>query len=149
MGVAAAVALTADGMRQLHADLRALRERRAALTAVLAATAPDDAGGVQPELGLLERRTAELEAVLARATPLDRGKQTPGVVGIGSRVTVRWEADGEETYTIVEPVEIAPSAGRISHESPVGQALMGRRAGGRVAVPVAGGTAWLEIVVVE
>ncbi len=145
----ATVLLTADGLRQLHHDLIAYRERRASLSEALANSPEDTGGGVQSELGLAERRVAELQSLLARAQPLDAADRIPGVVGLGSRVTVRWEGDGDEIYTIVEPAEIVPSAGRISHESPVGQALFGRRAGDRVAVETLGGPAWLTIVAVD
>jgi transcription elongation GreA/GreB family factor len=83
--------------------------------------------------------------VLARAQPIDDVARIPGVVGLGSRVTVRWEEDGEETYTIVEPDEVDSSAGRISYESPVGQALIDCRVGDRVAVETLVGPAWLEV----
>lgn len=143
------VALTADGLRRVRDDLLALRERRARLIAELAATPADDAGGLQTELGLADRRVAELQALLARAVPLERAARAPGLVGIGSRVTVRWEGDGEETYTIVEPAEVSPRAGRISDASPVGRALVDRRVGERVAVETLGGLAWLEILAVD
>jgi transcription elongation GreA/GreB family factor len=62
---------------------------------------------------------------------------------------VRWEEDGEETYTIVEPAEVDSSAGRISYESPVGQVLVDRRAGDWVAVETLVGPAWLEVLAVN
>jgi transcription elongation factor GreA len=143
------VVLTADGMQQLHDDLLAFRERRLLIAEALA-DAPDEAdAGVLADLALANRRIDEIEGVLARAMPLVDSEREPGVVGVGSRVTVRWEEDGEETYTIVEPAEVAPSAGRISNESPVGEALVGCRAGDRVAVETLAGTAWLEVVAVD
>jgi transcription elongation factor GreA len=142
------VMLTAEGLQQLQGELCALQERRASLSDAFAA-APEDAGGVQTDLVLADRRITEIEAVLARAMVLDETDRVPGVVGIGSRVTVHWEEDGEETYTIVEPAEVALDAGRISHESPVGQALFGQRAGDRVAVETLLGPAWLKVVSVD
>jgi transcription elongation factor GreA len=149
MGSAAPVALTADGMQQLRGDLLALRERRDALADVLAASPLDAGGSVLTEIAMAERRIAEIEDVLARAKPLDQSERIPGVVGIGSRVTVHWDEDGDEVYTIVDPAEISPSDGRISDESPVGQALMGRRSGDRVAVETLAGPAWLQIRAVD
>lgn len=149
MSFAAPAVLTADGMRQLHGDLLALRERRETLAETLAAS-PEDAGtDLQTELILADRRIAELQSLLARALTLDGSEREPGVVGIGATVTVRWDLDGEETYTIVDPEEIAPNEGRISHESPVGQALFERRAGDRVAVETVAGAEWLEIIAVD
>lgn len=144
----ATVMLTDDGVQQLTRDLLAFQERRATLTEAVA-TSPDDAGELHGELVLIDRRVAEIQSVLARAQPIDHADRVPGVVDLGSRVTVRWDEDGQETYTIVEPAEVASSAGRISYESPVGQALMGRRAGTWVTVETVAGTAWLEVLAVE
>lgn len=142
------VMLTVDGIEQLTNDLMAFQERRAILTEALTSS-PNDASGIQSELALADHRISEIRAVLARAQPIDHGHRVPGVVGLGSQVTVRWEEDGEETYTIVEPAEVAPSAGRISYESPVSHALMERRVGDRVAVETLVGLAWLEVLVVD
>ena len=143
----ATVMLTGDGVQQLTHDLLAFQERRATLTEAVA-TSPDDAGELQGEIVLVDRRIAEIQSVLARAQPIDHVDRVPGVVRLGSRVTVRWDEDGEETYTIVEPAEVASSAGRISYESPVGKALIDHRAGARVVVETVAGTAWLEVLAV-
>ena len=143
-----ALGLTAAGMQQLDNELAAVRERRATLVDALA-TSPDDVGEIQGELFLVDRRIAEIQGVLARAQPIDHADRIPGVIGLGSRVTVRWEEDGEETYIIVEPAEVDSSAGRISYESPVGHALMDRQAGDRVAVETLVGPAWLEVLAVN
>jgi transcription elongation factor GreA len=145
---ASPVMLTSDGMEQLANELAGFRERRATLAGALA-TSPDDLGEIQGELFQAERRIAEIQGVLARAQPIDDVARIPGVVGLGSRVTVRWEEDGEETYTIVEPAEVDSSAGRISYESPVGHALMDQRAGDWVAVETLVGPAWLEVLAVN
>jgi transcription elongation factor GreA len=144
----ATVMLTGDGVQQLTHDLQAFQQRRVSLTEAVA-TSPDDVGELQREIALVDRRIAEIRSVLARAQPIDHVDRVPGVVGLGSRVTVRWDGDGEETYTIVEPAEVAPSAGRISYESPVGRALLDHRAGARVAVETIAGTEWLEVLAVE
>ena len=144
----ATVMLTDDGVQQLTHDLLAFQERRTTLTEAVA-TSPDDAGELHSELVLIDRRIAEIQSVLARAQPIDHVDRVPGVVSLGSRVTVRWDEYGDETYTIVDPAEVASRAGRISYESPVGQALMDRRAGARVVVETLAGTAWLEVLTVE
>jgi transcription elongation GreA/GreB family factor len=144
MVFASPVMLTGDGMEQLANELAGFRERRATLAGALA-TSPDDVGEIQGELFLAERRIAEIQGVLARAQPIDDVARIPGVVGLGSRVTVRWEEDGEETYTIVESAEVDSSAGRISYESPVGQALIDCRVGDRVAVETLAGLEWLRV----
>lgn len=143
------VMLTANGMQQLHTDLQTFRERHSALARANAASPDDWDGGMLTDLALTQRRIAEIQDLLARATPIDGIAREPGVVSIGATVTVRWDGDGEETYTIVEPAEIDLDAGRISHESPVGEALVGRRAGDRVAVTTLAGPAWLAVVSVD
>jgi transcription elongation GreA/GreB family factor len=148
MGSGLALGLTAAGMQQWANELAAVQERRATLVDALA-TSPDDVGEIQGELFQADRRIAEIQGVLARAQPIDHADRIPGVVGLGSRVTVRWEEDGEETYTIVEPAEVDSSAGRISYESPVGHTLMDRRAGDWVAVETLVGPAWLEVLAVN
>lgn len=149
MNLSSPVALTADGMVQLQDDLHTLRERREALADVLAESPLDAGGSVLTEIAMADRRITEIEDVLSRARPLDVLERVPGVVGIGSRVTVHWEGDGEETYIIVDPAESAPSEGRISDESPVGQALLNRRVGDRVAIATFSGESWLRIQAVE
>ena len=54
-------------------------------------------------------------------------------MSLGSRVVIKG-SDGEETFTIVGAAEAAPREGRISNESPVGAALMGRKKGEKVTV---------------
>jgi transcription elongation factor GreA len=145
---ASTVMLTDDGIEQLTNDLQAFQERRMTLAEAVAAS-PNDASGVLSELAVADRRIAEIQGLLARALPINHVDRTPGVVGLGSRVTVRWVEDGEETYTIVEPAEVDSTAGRISYESPAGQALIDRRVGDRVAVETLAGPAWLEVLAVE
>lgn len=143
------VLLTPDGLQQLRDELLAFRERHAELVRSKAASPDDVDDGTLTDLTLAQRRIAELEGVLVRAASVDEAPRERGVVGIGSTVTVAWEEDGEETYTIVDPAEINLNAGRISHESPVGECLIGRRAGDRVAVTTLAGPAWLSVIAVE
>jgi transcription elongation factor GreA len=133
------VLLTADGWRRLHDELAELRQRRAA---ALAPVTNGDGGwpfdaesAASPsEIEYLDHCIAEVEYVLSRAVPVESDEREPGVVGVGSEVDVLWDDSSRETYTIVGPPEVAPRLGRISYVSPVGLALMGRRAGQAVTV---------------
>jgi transcription elongation factor GreA len=60
-------------------------------------------------------------------------------VAIGSSVTVESD-DGEETFAIVGSAEARPAQGRISNESPVGRALLGKKAGDKVVVKLPNGS---------
>jgi transcription elongation factor GreA len=69
-----------------------------------------------------------------------------GVVGIGSFVTVVERGDREdEMYQIVGSAEADPTKGRISNESPVGRALLGKRVGDEVQVKIPDGVRHLKI----
>jgi transcription elongation factor GreA len=133
------VLLTADGWRRLHDELAELRQR---LADALAAnrngngewSSPLDGAASPSEIEYLNHCIVELEYVLSRAVPVAPDEREPGVVGVGSEVDVRWVGRGRETYTIVGPPEVAPPLGRISYASPIGLALMGRRAGEDVTV---------------
>ncbi len=69
-------------------------------------------------------------------------------VGIGSKVVIKGH-EGEETFTIVGSAEAAPREGRISNESPVGVALMGRKKGDKVQVQAPAGTIEYTVVAVS
>jgi transcription elongation factor GreA len=145
----APVLLTEDGLLHLQSELDNFRERYADLARAKAESPEDVDDGTLTDMTLMQRRMAEIEDLLARATTLDGSSREPGVVGLGSTVTVRWEEDGEETYTIVDPAEVDLNAGRISNESPVGEALVGARAGDRVAVKTFSDSMWLFVVSVQ
>jgi len=101
----------------------------------------------------LEGRIKTIEAMLrnlviveeARAETTARDK-----VHIGCRVTVVEEDYGDpETYWIVGSAEADPKQGKISHESPLGKALLGKRAGDKVEVQAPAGEITFEIVKIE
>lgn len=99
--------------------------------------------------GMIEARVRELEAILNTAVVVDSINQD-GCIGIGSHIKVRDLDDGfEEEYRIVGPAEANPSEGKISYESCVGSALLGRKAGDQVPVHSPGGIFTYEIISVE
>ena len=92
---------------------------------------------------ILEGRIEHLTALLRDAVRIEGSSTTH--VSLGTSVTVE-DDQGEETYTIVGSHEASPSNGRISSTSPVGRALMGRRAGDTVTVTAPSGSFGLRIV---
>jgi transcription elongation factor GreA len=133
------VYLTAEGLAKLKAELRELitvdrprvaaRIHEAKLDGDLSENAEyEDA---KQEQSFLEGRIATLELQLRNAAVIE--KANGDSVGIGSKVVIK-SGDGEETFTIVGSAEAAPREGRISNESPVGAALMGRKKGDTVTV---------------
>jgi len=83
------------------------------------------------EQSLLEGRIQTLEGMIRNAALIEEEKRASGVAAVGAKVKVRSE-DGDESYAIVGPAEADPLQGRISNESPLGQALLGHKAGDEV-----------------
>ena len=101
------------------------------------------------EQGMMEARIRELEAIIKNHVIIKSAART-GVVGMGS--TVRFVEDGEqdeESYRIVGPAEADPKGGRVSFESAVGKALLGRRVGDKVPITTPGGAYTVRITAVE
>jgi transcription elongation factor GreA len=96
------------------------------------------------EQAFVEGRIQTLSALIKNAIIIDERHSTTHVA-IGS--TVELETDGlKERYTIVGSAEAAPSEGKISNESPVGRALLGRKKGDKVTVSVPAGDTVYKIV---
>ena len=100
------------------------------------------------EQGMMEARVKELEAIIKNHV-LIGPRNTNGVVGMGSTVRFAEEGEGEEAYRIVGPAEADPKAGKVSHESALGKALLGHRAGDEVEVKTPGGAYSVRITAVE
>ena len=96
------------------------------------------------EQAFVEGRIQALESMIKNAVLIDENHSTDHVQ-IGSTVVLQSE-DGPETYTIVGSAEASPREGRISNESPVGRALLGRRKGDKVVVSVPAGDFTYTIV---
>jgi transcription elongation factor GreA len=96
------------------------------------------------EQAFVEGRIATLETLLKSATIIDENHGTDHV-SVGSTVTVKGD-DGQEVFTIVGSAEARPAEGRISNESPVGRALLGRKKGDTVVVRVPAGDFSYKIV---
>ena len=93
---------------------------------------------------------AVLEDELQHVHIIDETTLASGGVNIGTSVTVRNTKSGfETTYQIVGTTEADPRKGKISNESPIGAALMGRKAGEKVDVHTPGGLLELEIVCIN
>jgi transcription elongation factor GreA len=101
------------------------------------------------EQARLEARIADLEHLLATAQVIDLDQAPTDKVSLGS-VEHLATLDGRTyRYTIVGSYEANPGAGRISHESPVGKALLRRRAGDQVVVAVPGGVKTYTILEID
>ena len=90
-------------------------------------------------------RIAQLQSLITNATIIDEaGAHKSKLVMLGSNVKVRSEGKSQE-YTIVGPAEADPRDGKISNESPVGRALMGKKLNDEVQVSVPKGIITMKI----
>lgn len=146
------VYLTPEGLEKLKAELNHLvsaeRPRVAARIhdAKLDGDITENAEyeDAKQEQSFLEGRIATLESQLRNAALIEKGNGDK--VAIGSKVVIKG-ADGEESFTIVGSAEASPREGRISNESPVGAALMGKKKGETFVVQAPGGA--LEYTLVK
>jgi transcription elongation factor GreA len=101
------------------------------------------------EQGFLEGRIQELKYILGNVTTIEDNGQGYDSVEVGATVTIQ-EADyPAEIYYMVGSKEADPSNGRISNESPIGKALMGKSVGDLVDVETPGGVIQFKIVNIE
>ncbi len=150
MDLSEPVLLTAGGLEKLKRDLeRAQARRMEAFERMKEAAQPGDIEDnpeleqAKEEVARLNERIWELEEMIGRAQIIE--DKNSGVVEPGSTIEVE-DDEGERTvYQLVGAVEADPSTGRISVESPVGRALVGKRPGDSVIVEVPAGTVELTV----
>lgn len=99
--------------------------------------------------GFLEGRILELTQIMNNYAIIDDRKIDREVVDIGSHVTIQEGNFESEIYYIVGPKEADPRNARISHESPIGRALLGHRVGETVAAETPNGTIRFKIIKIE
>ena len=101
------------------------------------------------EQAFVEGRILMLENILGSAVIIGEDEGPRETVGLGSRVTVAEGNGPPETYSIVGSTEANPIKGLISNESPLGQALMGRKVGETASVHAPDGTLVFEIINIQ
>lgn len=147
--------LTKDGVEKLKEELEDLTGNQRQKIAVKLREAKeygdlseniqwDDAKDQQ---AFIEGRIAEIEHILKHAQIIEsKGKRD--AVDLGCKVHVELE-EGKQVYTIVGSTEANPEQGKISNESPIGRALMGKRPGEEVEVAVPSGSIVYKILKIE
>lgn len=145
--------ITADGKKELEAELTKLKGRRGEIAEKIA-----DARGygdlsenaeydaAREDQGLVESRIAEIEDILTNAELIKASRASS--VGLGSKVELK---NGAKTvhYHVVGPVEANPIEGKISNESPIGLALMGKKVGDSASVTTPKGEISYQVVAVN
>jgi transcription elongation factor GreA len=145
--------LTEEGKRDLERELEQLvNVRKPALAQKLKEAVAQgdlkenaDYHDAREQKSFVEGRIQYLENLLRSAQIIDTDGASD-VARIGSRVTLREEGiDEDETYMIVGAAEANPREGKISNESPIGQALLGHKKGDKVRVETPSGEVIFKI----
>lgn len=148
--------LTPEGEAKLKAELEELKgPRREELSRRLRSAIQmgdlsenADYHKAKEDQGFLEGRILEIEALLRNAIIIEKSKST-GFVSIGSHVTIQEGNFDPETYHLVGPAEADPRKGKISHESPIGSALMDKKVGDVAEAETPGGKIKFKIIKIE
>ncbi len=150
--------LTPEGADKLRAELANLttvkraeiaqRLREAKLMGDLSENA--DWIMAKEDQAFLEGRIEELEQVLRNAQIINNeAAPSDDVVSVGATVTVQEPGEEAEDFTIVGAKEADPRKRKISNESPIGRALLGKRTGDIVKAETPGGILVLKVVKIE
>ena len=153
-----AVILTREGYENLKEELANLKTVRRKEVAERLKQAIDfgdlsensEYDDAKNEQAFIEGRIQTIEATLHNAQVIEDGTHSSGVINIGSYVTVRdVEFDDIEEYRIVGTSEADPMQNKISNESPLGSALLGKRQGQTIKVNAPAGMLEYEILKVS
>jgi transcription elongation factor GreA len=148
--------LTPEGEAKLKAELEELKgPRREELAARLRSAIQmgdlsenADYHKAKEDQGFLEGRIQELDAILRNSAIIEKSA-SQDIVSIGSHVTIQEEGFDPETYHLVGPTEADPRNGKISHESPIGKALMDKKVGEVAEAEAPGGKIKFKILKIE
>lgn len=148
--------LTLEGKQKLEAELQELKNngRKSIAERLKNAISMGDLSEnadyhkAKEDQSFLEGRIQEIEAILFHSEVIET-RSNYDIVAVGAKVTIKEEDYPPETYHLVGSQEANPREGKISHESPIGKALIGHKVGDRVTAVLPNGTINLEILAIE
>jgi len=148
--------LTREGLKKLEEELTYLRTVRRAQVAERLHNAQEDGELIENaeyedaknEQAFLEGKILTLEGMLSSAVIIENDGPE-GIVNLGSQVTIKEPGGKPEKYMLVGAAEANPKDGRISNESPLGKALLGRKVGDEIKVNAPSGTLSFRVVGVD
>ena len=150
------VPMLEEGFRKLEAELQRLKEERPLIVdAIEEARAHGDLSenaeyhAAKERQGQVEATIAHIDDQLARAQIIDPKSLSGNKVMFGATVTLLDEEDKQIRYQIVGQVEADAKAGRISYNSPLGKALIGRSVDDEIEVTVPSGDKYYQVAKVE
>ena len=156
MAVVEKLPMLAEGYEKLTAELKALREERPRIVdAIEEARAHGDLSenaeyhAAKERQGQVEAMIGDLEDQVSRATIVDPTTLSGDRIIFGATVTLLDDAEKPVRYQIVGPYEADAKIGRISYNSPLGKALIGRRAEDEIEVTVPSGDRFYVVEKIE
>ena len=150
------VLLTKEGLEKLQTELEQLKtvgrkevaDRLAEAVSYGDLSENSEYDEAKNQQAFIEGRILELEEQVKNAKIIEEGEAGKGVVQIGSTVTLLFDGEQNE-YTIVGSTEADPMLNKISNESPVGSAILGKKQKNKVKIKAPGGEFEYEIVKVK
>lgn len=146
--------LTKEGHQQLVSELAVLNEKASLLVDKIEEVAqPDESGEdslasqLKTELEVVNSKIASIEEVLENFEIIN-GNSSTSSVQIGSKVKIKISGNSERTFHIVGELEADPTANKISSESPLGLALMGKKLHEQFEVDAPAGKLTYKIVAI-
>ena len=144
--------LSKEGLDGLREELAKLKAQRVEITQKIKETREygdlsenAEYQEAKTKQAFVEGRIEEIEATLKVAKMIDSKNNTKGEIGLGSTIVV--DVNGNQvTYYLTGSDEANPAQGKISHGSPLGQALLGKRSGDKVSVATPDGEREYTIV---
>lgn len=150
--------LTAEGLKKIESELEDLKTVKRKEVAERIKQALDfgdisensEYDEAKNEQAWLEDRIIKLESLIRNATVIDSSEISSDIVSVGAKVVIKdLDYDEEIEYSIVGSAEADPCEGKISNESPVGTALLGKAKGDIVSVQVPDGIAKYEVISID
>jgi transcription elongation factor GreA len=138
--------VTQKGLEELKSELENLQKKKRAevVERVASARSMGDLSenseyhAAKEELSLVDGRIEELEDIIKKVQIIKEDKKGSKVIQLGSQVTIKVSGK-EEVFSLVGEWEADPHEKKISHESPLGKALIGRKPGDKVEVEAPAG----------
>lgn len=150
--------MTVEGKEKLEYELNELKttKRKEVVERIKVARGFGDLSenseyeSAREEQAFIEGRIQKIESMLQNAELINLNDYAEGEIALGRTVLFKELPDGfEEEYTIVGAAEADPFEGKISNESPIAKALIGRTAGDKVMIETPGGEMNVEILQVN
>ncbi|MCC7304581.1 GreA/GreB family elongation factor [bacterium] len=148
-----AIFLTKDGFKSLESELKELQKTTLPAIKVRMANAREDGDlsennawiTAKEEMEIARMRVSEIKAMLKTAQLVEETGKKANTVQLGDEVTIKINGNTVKTK-IVPTMEADPTAGKLSSDSPIGRAVLGKKVGDTVEVVTPAGTQTAEII---